>query len=105
MFFGFLVFSVCVAIYFEYRGREILCPNGGDAKSPAVANAAKPDAHAAKPDAHADAHADANAAKPDAAPTPTPTPSGADSSYTCYVLILFVIALKMLRFNTFCYCA
>ena len=37
VFFGFLVFSVCVAIYFEYRGCEILCPNGGREKSPTVA--------------------------------------------------------------------
>ena len=28
-FFGFLVFSVCVAIYFEYGGLAELCPNGG----------------------------------------------------------------------------
>ena len=35
--FGFLVFSVCVAIYFEHGGCEKLCPNGGcpeSAKNP-----------------------------------------------------------------------
>ena len=89
VFFGFLVFSVCVAIYFEYRGCEKLCPNGGCPES------AKPDAHAMH-QAHAmPKTATAQIVYANSPPTPTPTPSPLMIVLACTsnALIIFVTAL------------
>lgn len=113
--FGFLVFSVCVAIYFEHRGCEILCPNRGCPESAKIPKSAKPDAPAvaqivytnsltAKPDARRQRQAIANA-----------MPYADDSTHDRhkqrahkhkqqaykYALRLFDITLKMIRPDTF----
>ena len=84
--FGFLVFSVCVAIYFEHGGREKLCPNGGCPESAKILNPPSPKTAVTE---------NRQARRP---------PPGADSSYTWHALILFNTVAYLLCFKNFCYC-